>query len=210
MAQLELHQMAQLALFGNRESGHAYKVRLMLALSGLAHDYHEIDLDQPRAARPEPFRSLSRYGEVPLLVHDGKPYVQSNAILLHLADHTGTFGGESDERMERAREWLFWEANRIGFSLANLRYCLKFTGTGAATDGAQFMRQRFEADAVRLEQELADGRAFILGEQASVADISLCGYLFWHDQAKVVLPAGIQAWLARISALPGWKHPYDF
>lgn len=210
MAQLELNQMAQLTLFGSRESGHAYKVRLMLALAGLAHDYHEIDLDQPRDARPEPFRTLAKYGEVPLLVHDGRPYVQSNAILLHLADHTGTFGGETDERMERAREWLFWEANRIGFSLANLRYCLKFTDTGAATDGAQFMRQRFEADAVRLEAELADGRAFLLGEQPSVADISLCGYLFFADQAQVSLPAGIQAWLGRISALPGWKHPYDF
>jgi glutathione S-transferase len=200
--------MVELTLFGNRESGHSYKVSLMLALSGLAHDYHEIDLELARDARPEPFRSLARYGEVPLLVHGGKPYVQSNAILLHLAAHTGAFGGESDDGLERAREWLFWEANRIGFSLANLRYCLKFTSTGAATDGAQFLRQRFEADALRLDTELADGRGFILGDKPSVADISLCGYLYFADQAQVTLPAGVQAWLERISALPGWRHPY--
>lgn len=200
--------MTSLTLFGNRESGHSYKVSLMLALSGLAHDYHEIDLDLPRAARPEPFRSLAKYGEVPLLLHDGQPYVQSNAILLHLAAHTGALGGESAERLDRAREWLFWEANRIGFSLANLRYCYKFTSTGAATDGAQFLRQRFDADALRLDAELADGRAFVLGEQVSVADLSLCGYLYFAEQAHVTLPAGVQAWLARISALPGWAHPY--
>jgi glutathione S-transferase len=200
--------MTALTLFGNRESGHSYKVSLMLALSGLAHDYHEIDLDLPRPARPEPFRSLAKYGEVPLLLHAGQPYVQSNAILLHLAAHTGAMGGESDQRLDRAREWLFWEANRIGFSLANLRYCYKFTATGAATDGAQFLRARFDADALRLEAELADGRAFILGDQPSVADVSLCGYLYFADQAQVVLPAGVQAWLARISALPGWSHPY--
>jgi glutathione S-transferase len=200
--------MAALTLYGNRESGHSYKVSLMLALAGLAHDYHEIDLDLPRDARPEPFRSLAKYGEVPLLVQDGQAYVQSNAILLHLAEYTGKLGGESKERLERVREWLFWEANRIGFSLANLRYCYKFTSTGAATDGAQFLRQRFEADALRLDAELADGRAFILGDQASAADVSLCGYLYFADQAHVLLPAGVQAWLARISALPGWRHPY--
>ena len=201
--------MRALTLYGNRESGHSFKVSLMLALAGLAHDYHEIDLDLPREARPEPFRSLAKYGEVPLLVHDGRPYVQSNAILLHLADHTGKLGGESQERMEKVREWLFWEANRIGFSLANLRYCYKFTSTGAATDGAQFLRARFEADALRLEAELADGRPFILGQDVSAADVSLCGYLYFAEQAHVDLPAGVQAWLARIAALPGWRHPYQ-
>ncbi len=194
-------------LFGNRDSGHAYKVRLMLSLAGLPFDYQEIDLDQPREVRPEPFRSLAKYGEVPLLVHDGRPYVQSNAILLHLAEHTGKFGGESKERLERAREWLFWEANRLGFSLANLRYGLKYTSTGAATDGQVLLRHRFNADIERLDGELSDGRAFILGDAISVADISLCGYLYWPEQANVTLPAHVQAWLDRIGALPG---PYGF
>src|SRR6266571_6382311 len=190
-------------LFGHRDSGHDYKVRLMLSLDGLPFDYQEIDLDQPREVRPEPFRSLAKYGEVPLLVHDGRPYVQSNAILLHLAEHTGKFGGESKEHLERAREWLFWEANRLGFSLANLRYGLKYTSTGAATDGQVLLRHRFNADIERLDAELSDGRAFILGDAISVADISLCGYLYWPEQANVTLPAHVQAWLDRIGALPG-------
>jgi len=195
-------------LFGNRDSGHAYKVRLMLNLAGLPHDYEEIDLDLPRELRPEPFRSQSRYGEVPLLLHAGRAYVQSNAILLHLAEHTGKFGAESGERMTRVREWLFWEANRLGFSLANLRFGLKFTSTGAASDGQVMLRNRFNADIARLDAELADGRAFILGDSISVADVSLCGYLFWPEQAQVEIPPHVQAWLDRISALPGWRHPY--
>ena len=197
-------------LFGNRDSGHAYKVRLMLSLAGLPYAYQEIDLDQPREARPEPFRALAKYGEVPLLVHDGRPYVQSNAILLHLAEYTGQFGGESQERLERVREWLFWEANRLGFSLANLRYGLKYASTGAATDGQVLLRNRFNADIERLEGELSDGRAFILGDTVSAADVSLCGYLYWPEQANVSLPPQVQAWLDRIGALPGWRHPYGF
>ena len=201
--------MAVFALFGNRESGHTYKVRLMLALAGIAHDYTEIDLDVARAERPEPFRTLAVYGEVPLLLHDGRPFVQSNAILLHLAEHTGVFGGETPERLDRAREWLFWEANRIGFSLPNLRYGLRFTAGGLAPAVEAMLRSRYQADIARLEAHLADGRAFILGQQPSIADLSLCGYMFWPEQAGVAFPPGVAAWVGRISGLPGWRHPYD-
>jgi glutathione S-transferase len=201
--------MAAFALFGNRESGHTYKVSLMLALSGISHDYTEIDLGLARDARPEPFRTLAKYGEVPLLVHDRQPYVQSNAILLHLAGHCGAFGGESGERLARVREWLFWEANRIGFSLPNLRYGRRFTPGGLAPAVEDMLRGRYDADIARLEDELADGRTFILGDLPSVADLSLCGYMFWPEQAGVALPPAVAAWLARISALPGWRHPYD-
>jgi glutathione S-transferase len=201
--------MGELQLSGNRESGHSYKVRLMLHLAGLAHEYQEIDLALPRGARPEPFRSLAAFGEVPLLVHDGRPHVQSNAILLHLAAQTGAFCGESPEDLGRVHEWLFWEANRIGFSLPNLRYHLKFSGSEDA--GVELMlRERFNADVARLDSELSDGRMFILGAMPTVADISLCGYLYWPEQARVTIPTQVQAWLERISTLPGWRHPYAF
>jgi glutathione S-transferase len=106
------------------------------------------------------------------------------------------------------REWLFWEANRIGFSLPNLRYCLRFSGGEAAV--LTMLRQRFDADIARLDTEFSDGRAFILGDAPTVADISLCGYLFWPEQAQVAVPFHVQGWLDRIAALPGWRHPYAF
>jgi glutathione S-transferase len=200
--------MTTLALYGNRESGHTYKVRLMLAVTGLHYDYHEVDLKVPRAERAEPFRSLSKFGEVPVLVHDGQPYVQSDAILCHLAEHLQAFGGESPLRMAHAREWLFWEANRIGFSLPNVRFARKFApNTPAAVQ--EWMRARMDTDLARLDAELADGRAFILGEQPSIADFALCGYSFWPEQAEVTMPPHVQAWLDRISSLPGWRHPYE-
>lgn len=201
--------MSGVVLYGSCESGHSYKVQLFLNVAGVPHDYHEIDLRIPRDERPEPFRSLARYGEVPLLVHDGKPYVQSNAILLHLAAHLGAFGGESAGRLERVREWLFWEANRVGMSMAHLRYGQKFDDEGAyGADVLRWFRHRFDADMARLDDELADGRAFMLDDAVSAADLSLCGYLFWPEQANVTYPARVQAWLDRIAALPGWRHPY--
>jgi glutathione S-transferase len=200
--------MPNFTLYGNRESGHTYKVALTLALAGIAYHYHEIDLDLPRQVRPQPFRSMAKYGEVPLLVHDGVVYVQSNAILLHLAEHTGRFGAETVEGMDRVREWLFWEANRIGFSLPNLRYAIRFP---AISEPAveRMLSARVQADIARLEHELADGRAYLLGAAPTIADFAMCGYMWWPEQAKVVFPPAVQAWLARIAALPGWRHPYD-
>ncbi|UGQ45022.1 glutathione S-transferase family protein [Massilia endophytica] len=197
-------------LYGSCESGHSYKVQLMLNVAGVPHEYEEIDLRLAREDRPEPFRSLAKYGEVPLLVHDGRPYVQSNAILLHMAEHLNAYGGETQERLERVREWLFWEANRVGMSMAHLRFGQKFDDEGAYSGTVlPWFRRRFDADMIRLEEELADGRAFILDDQVSAADFSLCGYMYWPGQASVSYPPLVQAWLNRIAALPGWQHPYE-
>src|SRR5438128_2203989 len=103
-----------LLLYGHPESGHSYKVKLMLALANINHGYEVVDITIPREQRPEPFRSLSldRFGEVPLLVSGDDIVVQSNSILIYLSQRHRLFGAESAEKMDRAREWLFWEANK--------------------------------------------------------------------------------------------------
>src|SRR3990167_4491202 len=115
--------MTRRILYGAPGSGHSYKVVLALTFLGLDHEYRAVDLSVPRAHRPVDFRKASRFGEVPVLVEDAA-LVQSNAILLHLARTTGRLIG--DEGWERLEQWLFWEANRIGLSVPNLRFALRF------------------------------------------------------------------------------------
>jgi glutathione S-transferase len=196
-------------LYGNRESGHSYKVKLMLAVAGVQHGYTEIDLMLPREARPEPFRSSAKFSEVPLLVHGEQVLVQSNSILHYLASHLKAFGGESPERLDRCREWLFWEANRIAMSFPHLRYARKFAPDQYPEGALQWLVQRYEQDIARLDGEVSDGRRFILGDTATIADFSLCGYLFWPEQAQLTLPVHVNRWLDNVRALPGWKHPYE-
>ena len=64
--------------------------------------------------RPE-YLAKQRFGQVPLLVDssNGRHLCQSAAILEYLADKTGKFGGANlQERMD-AREWVFWEFDRL-------------------------------------------------------------------------------------------------
>ncbi|MDQ0466414.1 glutathione S-transferase [Caulobacter ginsengisoli] len=199
--------MTDYILYGHRESGHSYKARLALTLLGLPHDYREVEVFLPREERRADWRAVSKFGEIPVLVAGGKAIVQSNAILLHLARTHGALGWEVDP--DRLTEWLFWEANRIGISLPNLRYALMWEpDTEPRVLG--WLRQRMLADLARLEGEFAE-RPFLLGDAVSAADLSCCGYMFFADQAGVDLgdwPA-VAAWLERIKALPGWKHPYE-
>lgn len=199
--------MSDYLLYGHHESGHSYKARLALVLLGVEHAYQPVDIFAPPEARDAGWRRASRFGEVPVLVDDGRPIVQSNAILLHLARKHGALGWEVDP--DGLTEWLFWEANRIGLSLPNRRFRVRF-GAAAPGEVDDWLDDRLTADLARLDQELAN-RRFLMGERISAADIACSAYLFFADQVPLDLtrwPA-VAAWLDRIRALPGWQHPYD-
>ena len=53
----------------------------------------------------------------------------------------------------------------------------------------------------------------MLGARPTIADLSLVAYLYYPAEEFgfdiAAQYANIAAWLQRIKALPGWKHPYD-
>jgi glutathione S-transferase len=174
---------------------------------GIAHEYRDVDLRVPLSERRSDFRAASRFGEVPVFVENGVPLAQSNAILVHLARGTGRLGG--GENLDAVIEWLFWEANRVGFSVANLRHALKFA-PDTPEPVVAWLRARAVSDLTRLNSELAAKR-FLLGAECTVADIACCAYLFWSEQAKLDLSEWphVALWLDRIRGLRGWAAPYD-
>ncbi len=196
-------------LFAHPESGHAFKVRFFLKAAKIDHDYEVVDIFQPCDARPAEFRKHARYHEVPVLVDDGQAYVQSNAILMHLAKKTGEWGAESPAQFTLCLEWLFWEANKIGMCLPQLRASEKFSATKLDDGTRQWLLGRYTHDVCVLDREFSDGRPFITGQTLTIADFSLCGYLYFADQARVTVPDNVAAWLERLSQVPGWAHPYE-
>lgn len=196
-------------LYSHPESGHSYKVKLALSVLGLLHRDRVVNIALPAAQRADDFRRVAQFDEVPVLVHDRKVLVQSNAILLYLAQHTRRWGGESAERLQQTTQWLFWEANRLGLSLPHLRFAKRFDAASYPPGALDWLRQRFDQDIARLAHTLSEGQAFVLGEQPSMADVSLSGYLWWADQAGLTLPATVRAWLIRLSGEQGWISPAD-
>jgi glutathione S-transferase len=195
-------------LYGNRESGHSYKVKLALTLLAIDHEYREVDVvNQAREQRRPDFRAASPYGEVPVWVEGRQALAQSNAILLHLARRTGKLGGELDPNL--LTQWLFWEANRIGISVPNLRHIVRWAPE-TPEPVQSWLRARAVADLDHLSRQVAT-RPFILGAHVTVVDVSCCGYLFWADQTQIDLSdwPHVTRWLDRIRGLPGWREPYE-
>jgi glutathione S-transferase len=74
-----------------------------------------------------------------------------------------------------------------------------------------FFRARIKSTLGIVEKHL-QRQPFIVGDAPTIADLSMCGYLYYPAEEfgfdiAAAHPA-IGAWLGRIKALPGWKHPY--
>lgn len=191
------------------ESGNAYKCALALALTGTDWQPVFVDFFKGEARSPE-FRKINEMGEVPVLVDGALTLTQSGVILEHIAAKTGQLGGRPEDRQEIQR-WLFWDNHKLSTQIGTTRFLMNFLPPEKRPEAViPFLQGRLKAAYAILNDHLA-ARDWIVGDGPSIADLSCCGYLFYPE------PFGfdrkdwphIDVWLARIAALPGWKHPYD-
>src|ERR1700735_991723 len=87
---------SRLTLYGSFTSSSSYKPMLYLALSGLAFSFRTVNLKNG-AQKQAAYLAVNRYGQVPVLRHNGLTIVQSNIILDYLARTTGHFAGETEQ-----------------------------------------------------------------------------------------------------------------
>ncbi|MFT5258707.1 MAG: glutathione S-transferase [Saprospiraceae bacterium] len=196
-------------LYGHPDSGHAFKIKFCLSAADFEHDYEVIDIFSPRETRNPDFVCRSKFCEVPLLVDGEQSLIQSGAILTHIAQKHQLFGGESEAVMQHCLQWLLWEANKIGMCLPQLRAHQKFSDSKLGEGAKQWLENRYTHDVGVLNNELQDGRPFILGDSVTIADFALSGYLFFADEAKVNVPSHVDTWLSTLSKLEGWAKPAD-
>jgi glutathione S-transferase len=199
--------MTDLLFYGHPDSGHACKVALALALAGLPHRTVRVDMWAPKDTRPVAFLSANPIGEVPVLVIDGEPYVQSGAILMELASRFGVLGGSAG--LKRGRELIIWEANRIGMCLPQLKEARRVQGEGYPPGAIEWLRGRYAADRDRFGQYLGNAD-FFHGAAPGIADCAIWGYVQWLPEAGVELSSAMAGWIDRMRALPAMRAPQDF
>ena len=102
--------MTRFTLYGSPHSLPTYKVALMLRLSGEPFSFRYVSFQKGMHKTPE-FQALSRWGQVPVLLDNGRVYLQSAAIVEHLAETLGRFQGPDPAARQLAREWLYWDVN---------------------------------------------------------------------------------------------------
>jgi glutathione S-transferase len=191
------------------ESGHSYKAALSLELAGL--DWEPLPVDFFKGeTRAEAYRSQNVMGEAPVLVDGDVRLSQSGVIQQYIIDKTGKFGGADQERYEVLR-WILWDNHKLSSQAGMTRFLMNFLPEDKRpAEVIDFMLARLKGAFGVLEAH-PNGREWIVGDAPSMADFTCCGYLFYTEPFgfdRADWPA-IDAWLGRISDLPGWKHPYD-
>ena len=191
-------------LYNSAVSGNCYKVRLLAAQVGVSLELHELSVVD-RSNRAEVIGDLNPARRVPTLVlDDGRPLAESNAILWSLGDGTAFV---PDDRYERAQvlQWQFFEQYQHEPSIAVVRFLIAYSGEAEKHAGR--IREQTANGYVALdamERHLA-ARTYLVGEQYSIADISLYAYTHVAPEGGFDLapyPA-VRAWLERVATRPG-------
>ncbi len=154
--------------------------------------------------------AVNEMGEVPVLEHKGKRFTQSGVILDYLAEVTGRFGGRGAEERREILRWTLFDNHKFTSYYATLRFLFGLQKAGE-TPVVEFLRARVRGAYGVVDKHLA-GRKFLLGDQLTIADFSLAGYVFYTEPTGIERAQefpNVEAWAGRIAALPRWKHPYD-
>lgn len=201
--------MAEYLLYGFGESGNAYKAALMLQLCRLDWQLRFVDFFNGET-RSEGYRNeVNEMGEAPVLVHGQKKLTQSGVILDYLAEQTRKFGAKSEDERREILRWILFDNHKLTSYIATLRFMLQFAKTGD-TPVTEFLKGRINNSLKVVDKHLSQ-REFVIGKRATIADLSMCGYLFFDGELGVSLEpyTHVQKWLDRLKTLPGWKHPYE-
>jgi glutathione S-transferase len=139
-----------------------------------------------------------------LVLDDGRPLAESNAILWYLGDGTGYV---PDDRYGRAQvlQWQFFEQYQHEPSIAVVRFLLAYSGE--AHKHADRIREQIANGYVALDamERHLGNRTYLVGERYTIADISLYAYTHVAHEGGFDLEAYplIRAWLDRVAERPG-------
>ena len=107
--------------------------------------------------------------------------------------------------------WLMFDNHKMSSQAGVTRFLMNFVPEDKRPQEAiKFLQGRVMGALKTLDTHLA-GRSWIVGDNMTIADIANCSYLFYPEPygfSRADWP-NIDAWLGRIEATAGWKHPYD-
>ena len=192
-------------LYNSAVSGNCYKVRLLLAQLGLEYETVELSVVD-RSNRAEVLGDLNPGLRVPTVVlDDGRPLAESNAILWYFGDGTAFVPEDLYERAQ-VLQWQFFEQYQHEPAIAVARFLIGYSEQPAEQYAERLpglMKTGYVAlDA--MERQL-EGRSFFVGERYTLADISLYAYTHVAHEGGFDLepyPA-VRAWLENVVAQPG-------
>ncbi len=191
-------------LYDSPESGNCYKVRLMLARTGIAYERVELSVLDRSNRESVIGRAANPALRVPtLLLDDGRTLAESCAILWFLAEGTPLLPTDAFERAQ-VLQWMFFEQYDHEPNIAVARFWLHLGGTPPDPAALAAKQEGGRRALAAMEFHLAT-RRFLVGGRFSTADIALYAYTHVAHEAGIdVRPyPAVRAWLGRVASQPG-------
>ena len=192
-----------------------HKVSLFLEEAGLPYAVHPINIGQGDQFKPD-FLKIAPNNRIPAIVDhnpgdDGAPIslFESGAILLYLAEKTGQFIAKDLRGRQKTLQWLFWQMGGLGPMAGQNHHFSQF-----APEKIPYAIKRYVDETARLygvlDRRLAD-RAFVAGEDYSIADMAIYPWIVshkWQSQRLEDFPH-VQRWFNSIKERPATVRAYE-
>jgi glutathione S-transferase len=167
---------------------------LALLEIGAPYQLELVDFEN-KSQRSEAYLRLNPLGQVPTLVIDGRPYTESAALLMMLADrHPEVFG-----------------SNAFGASYRNWFYPADLGESEHPPAVRAALQRRIESLWTRLDTQLAAHGPYLLGQQFSAADLQLIMYMRWSrrmPRTALEWPA-LKNFATLLRRRPSWQRLCD-
>ena len=201
-----------LTLHEDPRSGNCYKIRLTAALRGLPLALRGYDIMKGETRTPAFLAGVNANGRIPVLqIGEGSGarfLPESNAACWYLAHGSDLIPQDRFAQADMLR-WMFFEQYNHEPNVATLRFWLTFVGEAnlSAEQRAQMMAKRMAGcAALKLMDGHLAANTFFCGDALTLADIALFAYTHVAEEGgfKLADYPHIQAWIARVQALPAF------
>jgi glutathione S-transferase len=194
-------------LYHHPYSQHARRVVSLLVEAELEHELRHIAMDRGEHLSAE-YRAINPNHQVPTLLDGEVKLHESNAILRYLCFKHELTQWYPSSLAQRAtvEQWLDWNQCRLSPAVVDIVLNTVFLGERGDAAAIERGRTRWMELEPVLEAQL-NGRDFLAGERATIADLSLASSLFQLSLARVVPSgAGTQHWLQRVHEINGFRR----
>jgi len=192
-------------IYGDIQSGNCYKIKLLLELLEIEHQWVPVDILAGDTHTDE-FLRKKPTGKIPLLeLDDGRTLSESNAILNFLA--TGSRLLPRDPFVHaKVLQWQFFEQYSHEPYIAVARFIAKYLGLPPERKEEFESKQVGGHQALQVMETQLSQTAYLASEQLTIADISLYGYTHVADEGGFDLSAypAILQWIERIQLTPNY------
>ena len=193
-----------------------HKITIALEELNLPYQVTLVNIGKGDQFAPD-FLKIAPNNRMPAIVDpdgpDGAPIAifESGAILQYLARKTGRLYGRTERDRVATDQWLMWQMGGVGPMAGQAHHFLKYAPQMDPPQVLPYAQDRYRREVTRLYTVLdrqLQGRAFVTGDQLTIADIAIWPWAMgWEGQQQSLDDKpDLKRWLDSLAARPAFQR----